>query len=265
MTILTDEVLRKGRSWDPRKHPRVPGGSEKGGQFAPILYFAYGANLGSGVEYRAPDAKPVGRAVLPGHKLTVRGGVMNVEQDRNSQVEGGLLEISPTDLQNLDTYEGKPDIYVREKKKVITEQGEEKQAVVYRMAHQKPIYSHRAHDTTLPSDYYLEEVGQGYRDWGIPTEPLENAVKEAYTRAKAARARTGRPIFQERSETKQRSEARARLTRQARIKFPDADRIDVEFVGMDMHPIVVIWRNWGKELGYMGRAFKPSGKKPKKK
>ena len=79
-----------------------------------VKYFAYGSNLDlRQMKMRCPLSKLVSKGLLSGHSLTFNkyssgwdGGVADVIRDKDSEVWGLVFEISESDLEKLDRYEG---------------------------------------------------------------------------------------------------------------------------------------------------------------
>ena len=79
-----------------------------------IKYFAYGSNLDlPQMKRRCPSSKLISKGSLSGYRLTFNrfssgwgGGVADVIQEQDSKVWGLIFEISDTDLERLDRYEG---------------------------------------------------------------------------------------------------------------------------------------------------------------
>ena len=79
-----------------------------------IKYFAYGSNLDlPQMKSRCPESKLISKGSLSGYRLTFNrfssgwgGGVADVIQEQDSKVWGLIFEISDTDLERLDRYEG---------------------------------------------------------------------------------------------------------------------------------------------------------------
>lgn len=135
-----------------------------------MLYFAYGSNLNiEQMTRRCPDAKPLGSARLRGWQLVFRG-VADIQRARGKVVHGGLWSITPSDLRNLDRYEGFPYLYLRHIVEVETS-GRPIQAIVYRMT--------RSDELGLPSPGYLRTCLDGFAAWGLPSWHLRRALREA--------------------------------------------------------------------------------------
>ena len=79
-----------------------------------IKYFAYGSNLDlAQMKIRCPSSELISKGSLSGYRLTFNrfsngwgGGVADVIQDQDSKVWGLVFEISDSDLERLDRYEG---------------------------------------------------------------------------------------------------------------------------------------------------------------
>ena len=79
-----------------------------------VKYFAYGSNLDlPQMKSRCPESKLISKGSLSDYRLTFNrfssgwgGGVADVIQEQDSKVWGLIFEISDTDLERLDRYEG---------------------------------------------------------------------------------------------------------------------------------------------------------------
>ena len=89
------------------------------------LYFAYGSNLcGKQMARRCPDATDPRPAVLSDHDWLInQRGVATVEPLAGNQVHGVLWQISDGDLATLDSAEGVPVRYRRDRLTVHTHHG----------------------------------------------------------------------------------------------------------------------------------------------
>lgn len=89
-----------------------------------VYYFAYGSNMDLGrMKARCPSSyNLLGPGVLKGWKFFINSrGVANITQRKNSRVYGLLFEISESCLSSLDSYEGYPDTYDRQKLTILFE------------------------------------------------------------------------------------------------------------------------------------------------
>jgi gamma-glutamylcyclotransferase (GGCT)/AIG2-like uncharacterized protein YtfP len=135
-----------------------------------MLYFAYAANLNhSHMSSLCPGAEALFSAVLENYTLTVRQW-FNIEPKKGANVQGGVWYISKEHVHYLDRYEDSPELYERHAVEVVSDTGIV-ECLIYYM--NKPF--------AIPLSYadpeYLRMVKQGYREWGILSEPLDNALK----------------------------------------------------------------------------------------
>ena len=150
-------------------------------------YMAYGSNMNKyQMNFRCPDAVPVGRCVLNNWELVFRRGVLTIEPKAGAFVPVGIWKISEKDEKSLDRYEGFPKLYVKQmfpilltgykdmesfkagKKEVTEKVGE---AMAYIMTDGHPV--------SEPSFAYMRTVQQGYKDFGFDTAPLMKAYRRS--------------------------------------------------------------------------------------
>jgi len=124
--------------------------------------------------HRCPSAKPIGATTLEGYQLLFRGqhggAVATVEPMENSEVPVLLWEITPTDEEALDHYEGFPFLYRKETVKVKLD-GKSVNAMVYSMNEGKPLNS--------PSCYYYSVILEGYNSAGFDVSVLKKGVENS--------------------------------------------------------------------------------------
>ncbi len=159
-----------------------------------MFYFSYAANLNRVHMARlCPGAEALFPAVLENYTLTVRRW-FNIEPNAGSEILGGVWQVGEENIRHLDRYEDCPGLY--ERKTLIVKplssgwneealrgargpepgrgsgKGKEKlECFIYLM--NQPF----AIPLSSPDPEYLEMVRQGYNDWGILSEPLEDALK----------------------------------------------------------------------------------------
>ena len=90
--------------------------------------------------------------------------------DESSSVPGALYEITKADLTALDRYEGHPRLYRREVVAVDANDGRSMRALIYLM--NGPTVE------APPSAGYLAGIVEGYLDWNIPTDGLDDFSDE---------------------------------------------------------------------------------------
>ena len=139
------------------------------------LYVAYGSNLNKGqMKYRCPTAKFYGTGMLQGYELQFKGrehtAFATIAPKDGASVPVGLWEIQPRDEQALDLYEGFPSHYFK-KDVPVQVGGKEVSAMVYVM--------NLRMNFNLPSPSYYATVHQGYRDCGLDTAALEQALQSS--------------------------------------------------------------------------------------
>ena len=123
-------------------------------------YFAYGSNLCvRQMALRCPDAADPHPAVLSDHDWLINErGVATVEPFAGSQVHGVLWQVSDDDLATLDSAEGVPVRYRRDRLTVHTDEG------------LSPAWVYIDHRVTPgpPRPGYLPRIIDGAVDHGLP-------------------------------------------------------------------------------------------------
>jgi phage replication-related protein YjqB (UPF0714/DUF867 family) len=128
-------------------------------------YFAYGSNLCTAqMARRCPDAAHPRPAMLADHDWLInQRGVATVEPFDGSQVHGVVWQVSDRDLATLDSAEGVPVRYRRDRLVVHTDDGPAP-AWVY--------VDHRV-EPGAPRPGYLERIIDGAMHHGLPQRWLE--------------------------------------------------------------------------------------------
>jgi len=141
------------------------------------LYFAYGSNLNKKqMKVRCPKAKVVGTFTLNDARLVFRG-VADVIADSTSKCVGGIWKITKDCELALDRYEGFNP---------ANQAGGMYRKVYLQLA--KPIagetelmlYVMNSEGIMPPSQYYLDAIRQGYKDFGIDPAQLKAAVERSH-------------------------------------------------------------------------------------
>lgn len=131
-----------------------------------MLYFAYASNLSKDYMLsRCPDAVPIKKVKLKGFNLTFNE-LADIIEEKNAEVLGAIYVISKEELEVLDTLEGYPDLYDRIIVEVLDERGNTYEALAYTMMEK---------DLQSPPDHYYKLLLDGYRDWELSMEKLEEA------------------------------------------------------------------------------------------
>ncbi len=139
------------------------------------LYLAYGSNLSvEQMERRCPDAKPIGKAILPDWKLVFKVHA-TIEPCKGSKVPVLIWEISERDERHLNVYEGYPSYYFkRDLELTMTDlNGRNPRtvtAMVYIMAD--------GHKVRMPMKGYVDVLAEGYERFGFDMNILRRAFKE---------------------------------------------------------------------------------------
>ena len=130
------------------------------------LYFAYGMNTNKEeMAYRCPNARAMGRTVLPGYRLEFKSFATIVPNPKES-VEGVLWTITESDESALDMLEGYPEFY--DKKTVSVEHDNQSYiAMTYIMGPREQGHA--------PSDGYYSMVSEGYQSFGLSQQQLLDA------------------------------------------------------------------------------------------
>ena len=136
-------------------------------------YLAYGSNLNViHMKKICPYSKLVGKTLLNDYCLVFKGsnqnGFLTIEQREQSMVPLGIYEINVYDEYQLDTYEGYPSLYRKEKIRVLLN-GEPIEGIIYIM---NPIYSY-----AIPRMDYLQVFTEGYKQLGFNRAILSNALE----------------------------------------------------------------------------------------
>ena len=128
------------------------------------------------MQFRCPDAKVVGTAVIPDYELLFKGSLtgayLTIEPKQGSQVPVGVWEVSAADEFRLDRYEGFPSFYYKKEMRIPvvdirTGKTKQRDAFVYIM--------HEDRKLGVPTSFYVRTCLEGYKDFGFDTAPLRQA------------------------------------------------------------------------------------------
>ena len=137
-----------------------------------VKYFAYGSNLDlPQMKRRCPSSKLISKGSLSGYRLTFNrfssgwgGGVADVIQKQGSKVWGLVFEISDTDLERLDRYEGyykdQNSLYERWKAVINTPNGQISDVWVYTVVEKQKFVP--------PTSEYLQIIKDAAVKWNFP-------------------------------------------------------------------------------------------------
>ena len=136
------------------------------------FYFACGSNLClEQMQERCPGSEPLRSHRLPGYRLVLRG-VANIEPEAGAEVHGAIYFITESDERILDGYEDFPTLYT---KSTFTAQIAEADEEV-------TFYELVARRYKPAREGYVEIIRTGFRDWNLPVESLQEAVRDAEDR-----------------------------------------------------------------------------------
>lgn len=142
------------------------------------LYLAYGSNLNKEqMSWRCPQARPVAKTWLHDYRLVFQGNPhgahANVIPWEGYEVPVVVWEIDAADERQLDVYEGVRGGYYTKEYMQVEVAGEAREALIYIMTE---------HGYGLPTDGYLETIAEGYDDFNLPIQVLNEAATNAYNR-----------------------------------------------------------------------------------
>lgn len=131
-------------------------------------YLAYGSNLNlKAMAKRCPSAVKVGSFRLAGYKL-VCWQYLNLIPNSNSSVEIGVFSYAKEDEHLLDEYEDYPNLYYKEMIPFMLN-GKKEIGLIYFM---------KKKSLQKPTDEYIIECMEGYRDFNFDLNYLNGVFKE---------------------------------------------------------------------------------------
>ena len=135
-------------------------------------YVAYGMNLCEYYMQPIPqDAYPLTASVINDHKLVFRAGLATIEPCEGSNVPVGVWAITKKMERALDVREGYPSLYRKEFIDIDAAEYGIVSAMVYIMNGDEPL--------SPPNNYYESIIREGYVNWNLDTEYLNEAIAEA--------------------------------------------------------------------------------------
>ena len=144
------------------------------------FYLAYGSNLNvRQMKLRCPTARVVGTAEIKDYELLFKGhrdcAVATIEPKEGSEVPVLIWDIQPSDERTLDIYEGFPRFYTKQDFEVEFN-GETITAMAYVMTPGRVF--------GIPTEGYYQTIHTGYKEHGISTKGLYNALRAASKNAR---------------------------------------------------------------------------------
>lgn len=138
-------------------------------------YIAYGSNLNvNQMRRRCPKATILGTASLKGWELLFKGSgtgsYLTIEECEDGTVPVVIWEVSPTDEQALDRYEGFPGFYYKKEfriqyRGILTGRRKTVTAFAYIMHEDRPV--------GVPSPFYMRTCLEGYETFRFDRRILE--------------------------------------------------------------------------------------------
>jgi len=131
-----------------------------------MLYFAYGSNLLlKQMQLRCPDHRIIGQGKLTGYRwLITSRGYASIVKSAAAHVLGIVYDLSETDIQALDSYEGvKQGSYY--KQQVFVQVNDRDMPC---MTYIDPVI-----EEGVPHQEYITRINHGIQDAGLPEEYIE--------------------------------------------------------------------------------------------
>ena len=138
-------------------------------------YIAYGSNMvQEQMAYRCPGARLIGMGYLPGARLEFYlHATVERSQINRAHVPVAVWEISESDEQRLDRYEGYPSYYIKAERTVHMMGGSEIKGMIYLM-NQKRV--------SPPTRDYYDGILRAYQALGFRSE-IKKALEPALLRS----------------------------------------------------------------------------------
>ena len=139
-------------------------------------YLAYGSNMDfAQMRRRCPDAELVGAGIVKGYELLFKGSgsgsYATIEKKTRAKVPVLIWQISPSDEEALDRYEGFPTFYYKTDLPVKMQDGAQITGMVYIMHEERRLGS--------PSQWYARVLYDAYSNFGWDCGTLDNALKKS--------------------------------------------------------------------------------------
>ena len=140
-----------------------------------MKYIAYGSNMvKKQMDFRCPNARLIGMGYLLNHRLEFYlHATVERTRTRGEVVPVAVWEIDREDERSLDRYEGYPNYYSKQKRKVLMNDGSEIEGMIYIMKRIRPY---------PPTKEYYGGIKKAYEDLGISFE-IEKVLMPALKRS----------------------------------------------------------------------------------
>nr|WP_102958979.1 gamma-glutamylcyclotransferase family protein [Mangrovicella endophytica] len=156
------------------------------------LYFAYGSNLSKAhMAALCPGAEPVGAATLADYRLVFRT-FADIEPAAGCNVVGGLWRVTAACEAALDAYENLDGGLYRRIEILPQWLGPDAIPPADGQPEAAPaVFAYRMNEAgyAVPANAYLAVIEAGYRDFGLPVEPLVAAAAASGVDAAASSGR----------------------------------------------------------------------------
>jgi len=128
-----------------------------------MLYFAYGSNLWrQQMTSRCPEHRKTGAGRLNGwHWIITTRGYASIVASKCDYVLGTVYELSESDEQNLDLFEGVSQGNYRKETVMVVVDGQQSSCLVY---------IDEVTETGQPKTEYIARINNGIRDATFPDE-----------------------------------------------------------------------------------------------
>lgn len=143
------------------------------------FYIAYGSNLNiPQMMRRCPSARIIGTSEVPNYRLMFKGSqsgaYLTIEPSKGHSVPVAAWEVTATDEQALDRYEGFPRFYYKAEmelpiKGIRSGKVRSRKVFVYIMHEDRPF--------GVPSPYYMDVCREGYASFGFDEALLDEALE----------------------------------------------------------------------------------------
>ncbi len=151
------------------------------------FYIAYGSNLNvRQMRMRCPGARIIGTSEIKDYRLLFKGSMtgsyLTIEMEAKASVPVAVWEVTASDEQALDRYEGYPGFYYKKEmalpvKGIKTGEVRRRKVFVYIMHEKQPF--------GVPSRSYMGTCAEGYRDFGFDVNTLMEAYSFSREKARA--------------------------------------------------------------------------------
>ncbi|MBE6725066.1 MAG: gamma-glutamylcyclotransferase [Ruminococcaceae bacterium] len=150
-----------------------------------VYYIAYGSNLNvEQMSRRCPGARPLGTTLLQNWQLSFKGSktgaYLTIDPAPRALVPAVVWEVTQSDIEALDHYEGYPVFYTKKEIEVTyrgirTHRARTVTAFVYTMTEGRPV--------GIPTNSYVRTCAIGYDEFGFNKQFLWSALDRGYKEA----------------------------------------------------------------------------------